>query len=191
MLRDGQGPRLRAPSASLFDSWYSGLENLKAVRGLRLDLPDAAEGQPQGGPRPQGYRAVAEVAIAAGGTVVHLEGFGSIRVFKVVSRDGDIEYWATNDLAMDELTRLALRRAVLGDRELSPGPEAVLRRGAVPGAGRAGAAQPHRAGDPGVPAAGAPFLHHRGQLVRGEGSDHPRRGAGLHRQSGVQPAMTA
>src|SRR4051794_30919227 len=24
-----------------------------------------------------------------------------------VSRDGDIEYWATNDLAMDELTRLA------------------------------------------------------------------------------------
>ena len=29
-----------------------------------------------------------------------------IRVFRIVSRDGDIEYWATNDLAMDELTRL-------------------------------------------------------------------------------------
>jgi hypothetical protein len=55
----------------------------------------------------QGYRAVAEVAIDAAGTIVHLEGFGSIRVFKVVSRDGDIEYWATNDLAMDELTRLS------------------------------------------------------------------------------------
>ena len=55
----------------------------------------------------QGYRAVAEVMIDAAGTIVHLEGFGSIRVFKVVSRDGDIEYWATNDLAMDELTRLS------------------------------------------------------------------------------------
>ena len=53
------------------------------------------------GPSPQ-------AAIGAGGTVVHLEGYGLVRVFRVVSRDGDIEYWATNDLAMDELTRLAL-----------------------------------------------------------------------------------
>src|ERR687893_3953 len=51
--------------------------------------------------------AVSQTALAAGGTVVHLEGYGRIRVFKIVSRDGDIEYWATNDLAMDELTRLA------------------------------------------------------------------------------------
>jgi len=55
----------------------------------------------------QGYRAVSETAIAATGTVVHLEGFGSVRVFRVVSKDGDVEHWATNDLAMDELTRLA------------------------------------------------------------------------------------
>ena len=34
-----------------------------------------------------------------------MEGFGPIRVFKAVSRDGDVEYWATNDLAMDELGR--------------------------------------------------------------------------------------
>ena len=40
--------------------------------------------------------------------MVHLEGYGLIRVFKIVSRDGDIEYWATNDLAMDELARLRL-----------------------------------------------------------------------------------
>jgi putative transposase len=55
----------------------------------------------------RGYRPVSETVIAAAGTIVHLQGFGAIRVFKVVSRDGDIEYWATNDLGMDELTRLA------------------------------------------------------------------------------------
>ena len=40
--------------------------------------------------------------------MVHLEGYGLIRVFRIVSRDGDTEPWATDDLAMDELTRLAL-----------------------------------------------------------------------------------
>jgi hypothetical protein len=50
---------------------------------------------------------VSEAAIAESGTPAHLPGFGPIRIFKVVSRDVDVEYWATNDLAMDELTRLA------------------------------------------------------------------------------------
>ncbi|WP_337177405.1 hypothetical protein [Paludisphaera sp.] len=37
-----------------------------------------------------------------------MEGFGPLRVFKAVSRGGDVEYWATNDLAMDDLGRQAL-----------------------------------------------------------------------------------
>ncbi len=56
----------------------------------------------------QGTKALGETAIEAGGTVVHLEGYGLIRVFRIVSRDGDTEHWATDDLAMDELTRLGL-----------------------------------------------------------------------------------
>jgi hypothetical protein len=31
-----------------------------------------------------------------------------IKVFKIVVKDGDIEYWATNDQKMDELRRLTL-----------------------------------------------------------------------------------
>lgn len=31
-----------------------------------------------------------------------------VRVFKIVTKDGDIDYWATNDLAMHELKRLQL-----------------------------------------------------------------------------------
>jgi putative transposase len=40
--------------------------------------------------------------------VVWLEGYGKVKVFKVVSRDGDMEYWATGDLTMDELELLRL-----------------------------------------------------------------------------------
>ena len=42
-----------------------------------------------------------EVAIAARGTVVHLQGYGLVLVFRIVAPDGDTEYWATSDLAMD------------------------------------------------------------------------------------------
>jgi putative transposase len=95
------------PLCVAFDSWYASLANLKAVRGHGWTFLTQLKANRKVDLDRRGYRAVAEVAIAEGGTVVHLEGFGSIQVFKVVSRDGDIEYWATNDLAMDELTRLA------------------------------------------------------------------------------------
>jgi putative transposase len=94
------------PECVAFDSWYASLANLKAVRGHGWTFLTQLKVNRRVDLDRQGYRAVSETAIAAAGTVVHLEGFGSIRVFKVVSRDGDIEYWATNDLEMDELGRL-------------------------------------------------------------------------------------
>jgi hypothetical protein len=45
------------------------------------------------------------VTVAASGTVVHLKGYGFIQVFKIVAPDGDIDYWATNDLQMMPLKR--------------------------------------------------------------------------------------
>ena len=39
-------------------------------------------------------------------TLLWTEGYGLIRVFKIDTPEGDIEYWATNDLRVDELTRL-------------------------------------------------------------------------------------
>jgi hypothetical protein len=105
MLRQARA-RGFAPRCVPFDSWYSSLENLKAVRACGWTFLTQLKVNRKVDLNRQGYRAVAEVAIAPAGTIVHLKGFGSVRVFKVVSRDGDIEYWATNDLAMDELTRL-------------------------------------------------------------------------------------
>ena len=104
----GAAARGFRPRAILFDGWYSSLANLKRIRDLgwtsltqlksnrRVDLDRA------------GYRPVSQLTIGDGGIVVHMEGFGPLRVFKAVSRDGDVEYWATNDLAMDELGRQTL-----------------------------------------------------------------------------------
>jgi len=53
-----------------------------------------------------GLRAVSEVEIGAQGRVVWLEGFGLVRVFKIVATDGDIELWATNKVEMSDLERV-------------------------------------------------------------------------------------
>jgi hypothetical protein len=41
--------------------------------------------------------------------VVHLKGYGFIKVFRTVSEDGDEQYWTTDDLQMDEATRKELQ----------------------------------------------------------------------------------
>ncbi len=96
------------PRAVLFDSWYSSLDNLKQVRTCGWTFLTQLKANRKVDLDRQGYRAVALTPIDPAGTVVHLEGFGSIKVFRVVSRDGDVEYWATNDLTMSELGRLEL-----------------------------------------------------------------------------------
>jgi putative transposase len=96
------------PTCVAFDGWYSGLENLKRLRGLGWRWLTRLKANRRVNRDRQGLKAVGETAIEAGGTVVHLEGYGLIRVFRIVSRDGDTEYWATDDLAMDDRTRLGL-----------------------------------------------------------------------------------
>jgi putative transposase len=94
------------PQCVCFDSWYSGLENLKLIRSLgwtwlgrlkanrkvRVDFGQA--------------QAISTVEIPPQGRVVHLPGYGLIRVFRVVATNGDTDHWASSDLGMDELTRL-------------------------------------------------------------------------------------
>jgi putative transposase len=107
MLRQAKD-RGFAPDCVLFDSWYSSTANLKTIRDFGWRWLTQLKANRNVNPDRRGLRPVSQVAIAPEGTVVHLEGYGLIRVFKIVSRDGDIEYWATNDLAMDELERLRL-----------------------------------------------------------------------------------
>ena len=93
------------PEMVAFDSWYASLENLKTVRGYqwhwltrlkcnRLVNPDKSENVP-----------LQAVEIPGEGRVVHLRGYGMVRVFRIVATDGDTEYWATDLRDMDEPTR--------------------------------------------------------------------------------------
>src|SRR5215218_5078778 len=96
----GFQPRLVA-----FDSWYSALENLKTVRSCNWHWLTRLKSNRQVNPDGTGNRALAECAIAADGTVVHLKGYGMIQVFRIDTPDGDTEYWATDVLTMTPVER--------------------------------------------------------------------------------------
>ena len=102
------------PQCVAFDSWFSGLENLKLINSYgwtwltRLKCIRLRRGEALRLVNPDriGNRPIGEVEISPNGTVVHLKGYGFIRVFKIVAPDGDIDYWATNDLHLNHLQRL-------------------------------------------------------------------------------------
>jgi len=96
------------PTYVLFDSWYSGLDNLKLIHRLGWRWFTQLKSNRIVNLDRQGQRQLSAVEISSTGTIIYLKGYGLIRVFKIVAPDGDIEFWATNHLEMDELTRLRL-----------------------------------------------------------------------------------
>jgi putative transposase len=94
------------PECVAFDSWYASLDNLKAIREYGWRWLTQLKSNRLVDVNRTGNRPVSEVALTEFGTIIHLKGYGLIKLFKIVSPDGDIEYWATNDLEMDDLTRL-------------------------------------------------------------------------------------
>jgi putative transposase len=96
------------PEYVLFDSWYASLDNLKLIRKLDwlwlTRLTPTRSVDPDG----QGNRPLSEVNIEEKGSLVHLKAYGWIKVFKLASKERGIEYWATNNLKMNELNRLSL-----------------------------------------------------------------------------------
>jgi putative transposase len=94
-----------SPKYVLFDVWYASLDNLKQVRGFGWHWLTRLRGDRVVSPDDRRQRRLDEVAACAAGTVLHLRGYGLIKVFRIVTPDGDMEHWATNDLGMDEGTR--------------------------------------------------------------------------------------
>jgi len=89
MLKVAQG-RGFEPEYVMMDSWYSGLENLKLIASLGWFLSRIKSNRivnPDG----KGNRPIREVEIPPEGRVVHLCGFGFVKVFRTVSQDGDAE----------------------------------------------------------------------------------------------------
>ncbi len=95
-----------APACVVFDSWYSSLENLKTIRDFGWNWLTRLKSNRLVNPAREGLRAVSTVETDERGTVVHLKGYGLVRLFKIVATDGDIEWWASNDLQMSEMERI-------------------------------------------------------------------------------------
>lgn len=95
------------PRYVLFDSWYSSLNNLKEIRKLEWKFLTQVRCNRHVNLDKQGNRAINELPIKATGTIVHLKGFGLIKAFRIEAINGHTEYWITNDLEMDEMTKVA------------------------------------------------------------------------------------
>jgi putative transposase len=109
------------PRCVAFDSWYSGKDNLKAIRGLGWTFLTQVRCDRRVNLNRQGNTAIQELPIGASGTVVHLEGFGLVKAFRIVARNGHTEHWITNDLEMDELERQGLADQAWGIEEYHRG----------------------------------------------------------------------
>ncbi len=105
------------PKCVGFDSWYSSLDNLKHIRNIGWIWLTRLISNRQVNPDNTGNRALSETGIDETGTVVHLKGYGMIKVFKIVSKNGDIGYWATNALDMSILECLSLSEKTWGIEE--------------------------------------------------------------------------
>lgn len=93
------------PACVVFDSWYSSLENLKQVSGFGWVWLTRLKANRLVNPERQGQVPVAQLSTGAQGRLVYLKGYGLIRLFVIADADGELEYWATNDLDMRPLTR--------------------------------------------------------------------------------------
>jgi putative transposase len=88
-----------APEWVLVDSWYASLENLKTIRQLHWRWLTRLKRNRRVNPDGLGNVLLDTLSLGPEGQVVHLQGYGFIKVFQTVGQDGDVEYWASSELA--------------------------------------------------------------------------------------------
>jgi putative transposase len=100
------------PRVVAFDGWSSSLEHLKTMRDYGWRWLTRLTGNRQVNPDGTGKRALQDADSVADGRVVHLQGYGLIRVFRIVTPDGDTGYWATNDVTLPPFEREQMAQQV-------------------------------------------------------------------------------
>jgi hypothetical protein len=94
-----------SPKCIVFDSWYASMENLKLVRSMPWHWFTRLKSNRLVNPDNTGNRPISEVEIPPEGRIVHLRGYGFIKVFKTGKSDDDFEFWATDILDASETDR--------------------------------------------------------------------------------------
>jgi putative transposase len=98
------------PEFVLFDTWYSSIKNLKAIRAKGWHWLTRLKKNRLVNPDKTSNVAIELLAISPEGVTVHLKEYGFIKVFRIVSKDGDTQYWATDVLNMQEEKRKELAK---------------------------------------------------------------------------------
>lgn len=96
------------PAAVVFDCWYSSLENLKFIKNLGWIWLTQLKENRHVDPDRTGNKAIKNISLTSEGKVVHLKGYGLVKVSRIVATNGDTTHWATNDLSMSDITRQSL-----------------------------------------------------------------------------------
>lgn len=94
------------PDYVLFDSWYSSLDNLKYLRKLGYRWLTRLKNNRLVGVDRMIPKPISECDISDQGTIVYLPGYGQIKVFRIDTKNGDTQYWATDNLSMTPIVRL-------------------------------------------------------------------------------------
>ncbi len=96
------------PALVAFDSWYSSLANLKLVRGLGWEWLTRLKSNRQVSMQAGQQQSVSALDIPADGLIVHLRGYGLVKVFRTADPHGNADFWATSRLDMTEAQRRLL-----------------------------------------------------------------------------------
>jgi hypothetical protein len=97
------------PYFVMFDSWYSGIDNLKCVSRLGWNWFTRIKKNRMVNPDHTDNRPVSSLTIPDDGLNVHMKKFGFVRVFHTVNKDGKERFWATSFLTMDHEDRRNLQ----------------------------------------------------------------------------------
>ncbi len=81
------------PGLVAFDSWYSSLENLKLVRDFTWDWLMRLKSNRQVSLKVGEQQVVSDLDIPPNGLVVHLRGYGIVKVFRTVDTHGNSEIY--------------------------------------------------------------------------------------------------
>ncbi|NJO17606.1 MAG: hypothetical protein HC877_18275 [Thioploca sp.] len=84
------------------------MDNLKPIRQSGWEWLTRFQSNRLVNPDNRGNLPISAVEIAPQGQVVHLKGYGFIKVFRTVSTNGDVESWVTHHVEMWELDRLGV-----------------------------------------------------------------------------------
>ena len=91
------------PEYILSDSWYASLNNLKTIESYDWSWLTRFKADRLINPDNTGNIPLSSANISENGNVVHLKGYGFVRIFGIVGKKGNTEYWAADNLDMDEL----------------------------------------------------------------------------------------